>query len=368
MKIKQITVYQTDLPLEHPYWLSGGRLKFEVLDATLVKIETDAGLTGWGEGTPWGHTYVAAHGPGIRAGIETMAPFLVGLDPRKVLDVERAMDLALPGHLYAKSPIDMACWDIAGQAVGLPIADMMGGGSRTPRPIASSVGAKTIDETREVIERYRARGYFAHSVKIGGDVERDIARVQDVESMRKPGEIILYDVNRGWTRQQALRVLSSCESLNVMFEQPCESLDDIAAIAGKHSSPVSVDESLVTLQDAARIARDGLAEIFGIKLNRVGGLTKAARMRDIALAHGIDMFVMATGGSVLADAEALHLAATIPDANCHAVWACQDMLTIDIAGGRGPRNRDGCLHLPETPGLGVQPDEQMLGDPVAQYR
>ncbi|WP_170402991.1 mandelate racemase/muconate lactonizing enzyme family protein [Ruegeria arenilitoris] len=367
MKIKAITVFQVDLPLEHPYWLSAGRLKFETLDATLVKIETDAGLTGWGEGTPWGHTYVPAHGPGIRAGIETMAPFLLGIDPRKVLDVERAMDLALPGHLYAKSPIDMACWDIAGQAAGLPIADLMGGGSRTPRPIASSVGAKTVEETREVMERYRSRGYIAHSVKIGGDVERDIARVRDVESIRRPGEVILYDVNRGWTRQQALRVLSACEDLNVMFEQPGETLDDIAAISGRHASPVSVDESLVTLQDAARIARDGIAEIFGIKLNRVGGLTKAARMRDTALAHGIDMFVMATGGTVLADTEALHLAATIPDENCHAIWACQDMITVDIAGGRGPRNIDGHLHLPETPGLGVHPDEHTLGKPIATY-
>ncbi|OIQ37993.1 MAG: mandelate racemase [Roseobacter sp. MedPE-SWde] len=368
MKITRITVYQIALPLEHPYWLSGGRLKFEVLDATLVKIETGTGLTGWGEGTPWGHTYVPAHGPGIRAGIETMAPFIIGLDPRRGLEIERAMDLALPGHLYAKSPIDMACWDIAGQAAGLSIADLMGGGSRTPRPIASSVGAKTLEETRAVIERYRQRGYVAHSVKIGGDIERDIARVRDVESLRRDGEIVLYDVNRGWTRQQALRVMSATEDLNVMFEQPCESLDDIAAIAGKYAAPVSVDESLVTLQDAARIARDGLAEVFGIKLNRVGGLTKAARMRDIALAHGIDMFVMATGGSVLADAEALHLAATIPDANCHAVWACQDMITLDIAGGRGPRNIDGHLHLPEAPGLGVHPDEGILGEPVAVYR
>ncbi len=367
MKITRITVYQVDLPLEHPYWLSGGRLKFEVLDATLVKIDTDAGITGWGEGTPWGHTYVPAHGPGIRAGIETMAPFVLGLDPRRYLDVERAMDLALPGHLYAKGPIDMACWDIAGQVAGLPIADLMGGGSRTPRPIASSVGAKTVEETRDVIDRYRTRGYIAHSVKIGGDVERDIARIRDVEARRKPGEILLYDVNRGWTRQQALRVMSACEDLNVMFEQPCETLDDIAAIAGKHASPVSVDESLVTLQDATRIARDGLAEVFGIKLNRVGGLTKAARMRDIALAHGIDMFVMATGGSVLADCEALHLAATIPDANCPAVWACQDMITVDIAANRGPRNTNGHLHLPEAPGLGVHPDEDALGDPVASY-
>ena len=367
MKITAITVYHVDLPLEHPYWLSGGRLKFECLDATLVKLDTDAGITGWGEGTPWGHIYVPAHGPGIRAGIETMAPFLLGLDPRKLLEIERAMDLSLPGHLYAKSPIDMACWDIAGQAAGLPIADLMGGGSRTPRRIASSVGVKTVEDTRDVIARYRRRGYVAHSIKIGGDVARDIARVRDVEAMRKPGEIVLYDVNRGWTRQQALRVMRATEDLHVMFEQPCESLDDIAAIRPLHAAPVSVDESLVTLQDAARIARDGLAEVFGIKLNRVGGLTKAARMRDIALSHGIDMFVMATGGSVLADCEALHLSATISDSNCHAVWACQDMVTVDIAGGRGPRNIDGHLHLPEAPGLGVHPDEDALGDPVGRY-
>lgn len=368
MKISRISVYQVDLPLEYPYWLSGGRLRFDVLDATLVKIETDAGVVGWGEGTPWGHTYVPAHGPGVRAGIETLAPFVMGLDPGKLLDVERAMDLALPGHLYAKSPIDMACWDIAGQVAGMPIADLMGGGSRAARAIASSVGAKTVEETRAVVERYRSRGYVAHSVKIGGDVERDIARVRDMESIRKPGEIVLYDVNRSWTRQQALRVMSSCEDLNVIFEQPCETLDDIAAISSKHASPVSVDESLVTLQDAVRIARDGIAEVFGIKLNRVGGLTKAARLRDIALAHDIDLFVMATGGSVLADAEALHLSATIPDSNCCAVWACQDMLTVDIAGGRGPRNIEGHLYLPEEPGLGVHPDEGMLGDPVAVYR
>ena len=85
------------------------------------------------------------------------------------------------------------------------------------------------------------------------------------------------------------------------------------------------------------------------------------------MAHGIDVFVMATGGTVLADTEALHLAATIPDQNCHAVWACQDMITVDIADGRGPRNTDGHLHLPEAPGLGVAPDEDALGAPVAVY-
>ena len=123
----------------------------------------------------------------------------------------------------------------------------------------------------------------------------------------------------------------------------------------------------MTLQDATRIARDGLAEVFGIKLNRVGGLTKAARMRDVALAHGIDIFMMATGGSVLADTEALHLAATIPTANCHAVWACQDMITAEIANGAGPRATNGHLTLTDAPGLGVHPQETALGAPVARY-
>ena len=217
MKIKRISLYQVDLPLEYPYWLSGGRLKFEVLDATLVKIETDEGLIGWGEGTPWGHTYVPAHGPGIRAGIATMAHFILGLDPRKLLEIERAMDFALPGHLYAKSPIDMACWDIAGQAAGLPIAALMGAASMRAQPIASSVGAKTIAETREVLARYRERGYICHSVKIGGEVEANIARIEDVEANRPKQERILYDANRGFTRQQALSVMQATEYLKVMF-------------------------------------------------------------------------------------------------------------------------------------------------------
>ena len=368
MKITRISVYQKDLPLSEPYWLSGGRLKFEVLDATFVKVDTDAGVTGWGEGTPWGHTYVPAHGPGIRAGIQTMAPWILGQDPSKILEVERAMDLVLPGHLYAKSPIDMALWDIKGQVAGQPIAALLGAAFFTPKAIAASIGAKTVEETRRVMDAYRARGYVNHSVKVGGNVALDIARIRDVEAHRPESETILYDVNRAWTRQQALRVMKATEDLGVMFEQPGETLEAIAAIRALHSAPVSIDESLVTLIDATNIAANGIAEVFGIKLNRVGGLTKAARMRDIALAYGIDIYVMATGGSVLADTEALHLAASIPDNNLLGVWACQDMITAELADGAGPRATNGHLSLEDKPGLGVHPDERALGKPQAVYQ
>ncbi len=161
--------------------------------------------------------------------------------------------------------------------------------------------------------------------------------------------------------------MNAVADLGVTFEQPGETLDDIAAIRKVTTSPISVDETLVSLQDACRIAREGIAEVFGIKLNRVGGLTKARRMRDVALAHGIQMFVMATGGTVMADTEAAHLAQSIPQEFIRASWSCQDMLTVDVAPGRGCRKVNGILTVDDTPGLGCDPDEAILGDPVAVY-
>lgn len=368
MKITKITIFQKDLPLRDPYWLSGGRLKFEVLDATFVKLETDTGVVGWGEGTPWGHTYVPAHGPGIRSAIETMAKSIIGNDPRQLEAVEYAMDKCLPGHLYAKAPVDLACWDILGKTTGLPIAELLGSRRQNGTPAATSVSSGEPEYMMGIINEYRSRGYVAHSAKVGGsDTDKDIERIRHIEANRLPGEIILYDVNRAWTRREASIVMNAVSDLGVTFEQPAETLDDIAEIRKVTTSPISVDESLVTLQDACRIARDGIADVFGIKINRVGGLTKARRIRDVAMAHGIQMFVMATGGSVMADTEAAHLAQSIPDEFIRACWSCQDMLTVDVAPGTGPRCENGFITVDETPGLGVVPDESVLGSPVAVY-
>ena len=368
MKIKRISVYQMDLPLSEPYWLSGGRLKFEVLDATFVKIETDSGHIGWGEGTPWGHTYVPAHGPGIRAGIETIASVLIGMDSRQNERIEYVMDKELPGHAYVKSSIDMACLDIAGQVAGLSLPDLLGGRYETGTRIMSSVSSGPLDYMMEIIGKYRKMGYRGHSVKVGGsDIELDIRRIRHIERNRLEGELILYDANRAWTRREAVIVMNAVADLGVTFEQPCESTDDIKAVRAVTTSPISVDESLVSLNDMVRIAHEGIAEVAGIKINRVGGLTKAKRICDVAIAHGIQIYVMATGGSALADAEAASLAQTIPDEFRLGCWACQDMLTIDVAPGRGPRSQHGELRIPDVPGLGFSPDESLLGKPVAVY-
>ena len=119
MKIARIDVHQVTLPLEKPYRLSGGRLLFEALDSTIVRVHTDEGIDGWGEGCPWGATYLPAFGRGVRAGLAEIAPQLLGRDPRRSDVVDAIMDTALPGHPYVKSALDMACWDILGDAVAV---------------------------------------------------------------------------------------------------------------------------------------------------------------------------------------------------------------------------------------------------------
>lgn len=367
MKIERISVFQLDLPLHKPYWLQGGRLKFEVLDSTLVRIDTDTGISGWGEGCPWGSTYVPAFGGGIRAAMVELAPAVLGLDPRRLEQLSRAMDRALPGHLYAKAPLDIACWDIFGQATGLPVCDLLGGREPEPVPIASSVSTGTPETMLAEIERFRREGNRLHSCKIGSGVEADVARIRHLEANRRPGEVMFYDVNRAWRPREAIEVMNAVRDLGCWFEQPCETLDEILQVRRRTLQPISIDEGLNEFPDLVRIQREGIGEIAHIKLGRVGGLTRARRMRDFCLQMGLTMIVMETGGSVVADTTASHFAQAIPKPACLGTWSCQDMITVDPAPGQGARNRDGHFTAPDAPGLGVAPDLDVLGSPVQVF-
>jgi cis-L-3-hydroxyproline dehydratase len=108
------------------YVMSGGRAAATQI-GTLVRLRTDEGMDGWGEITPLGSTYLPTFAEGVRTALRFLAPYLVGLDPVNVSGVRRAMDAALMGDQYAKSAVDIACWDLRGKVAGLPIAALLGG-------------------------------------------------------------------------------------------------------------------------------------------------------------------------------------------------------------------------------------------------
>ena len=368
MKITRVVIYALTLPLTRPYKLAGGRLAFTELDSTLVRIETDDGLVGWGEGCPWGHTYAPAHGAGIRAAAEILAPVLLGLDPRRLEHVNRAMDIALPGHLYAKSPFDIACWDVLGKATGMPLVELLGGRYPEPAAIVSSVPTDTPDGMLANMDRYRARGYRAHSAKVGADVNADIERIRYLAANRQENELIVFDVNRAWTPMEAIQVMNAVRNLSAVFEQPCETLDQCVAVRARTLHPISIDERLETLDDLRRIIDDRIAEIVNIKIDRVGGLTRARRLRDLCLASGITMLAMDTGGTVVADTAAVHLAQSIPPEMCLGTWLCQEMVTPDPAPGQGARNQNGFANAPDLPGIGIEPENDRIGEPCAIFQ
>ena len=119
MRITAIKYWQVDLPLrEGRYNWSGGNF-VEVFDSTVVAVETDAGVTGYAECCPLGSAYLPAYAKGVRAGLEEIGPKLIGMDPTALGPLNRHMDAVLRGHPYVKAPIDIACWDILGQAASL---------------------------------------------------------------------------------------------------------------------------------------------------------------------------------------------------------------------------------------------------------
>ncbi len=366
MRISRITVWSVALPLSKPYWLSGGRLKFEELDSTVLRIETDEGLSGWGEGCPWGHSYLPAHGGGIRAALDILAPALLGQDPCALDAINRTMDAALPGHAHAKSPLDIACWDILGQAAGLPLWRLLGG-TQAAVPVNSSISTGTPEAMIALIREARAKGYRTHSAKIGGtDAKAEIARIEAIESELQADEQVTFDVNRAWTPGLALQVLNGVASTS-WVEQPCETLDQCARVAAAVRQPIMLDECLLDFQDHLEAWSRNACAGVKVKPNRAGGLTRARRIRDLGVEIGWQMHIEDTGGSALADTAAIHLAASTPEPNRLASWLCQEHLSVDPVSGQGARNVDGFATPPPAPGLGVAPDPGSLGDPVARY-
>lgn len=367
MKITRISVWQLTLPLNKSYWLSGGRLKFEELDSTFVRVDTDEGVSGWGEGCPWGNTYLPAHGAGIRAGLEILAPALMGHDPCALEHINRVMDITLPGHPYVKSPLDIACWDILGKVSGLPAWKLLGAESPARVALNSSISTGTPEAMIALITAASAAGYRTHSAKIGGtDTAADITRIEAIEAALPVGERITFDVNRAWTPALALHVLNSVSSRS-WVEQPCETLEQCSQVAERVPQPIMLDECMHTFDDHLQAWKQRACAGVKVKPNRLGGLSKARQVRDFGVSVGWQMHIEDVGGSALADTAALHLAASTPDENRLASWLAHAHLAFDPVPGQGVRNVGGYVELGDAPGLGVEPDPGLLGSLVAVY-
>ncbi len=372
MKIAKIDLYQVDLPYAGgTYELSGGRT-FTSFDASIVRITSDTGLEGWGESTPFGSTYIAAHARGARAGIAEIAPHLLGCDPREVDRINDAMDEALTGHNHAKAALDVACWDLFGKSTGLPVSTLLGGATGRPLPVISSIYAGTPDDMRARVAEHRTRGYRGHSIKVGaseaeGGPALDADRIAASLADRKPGEYFIVDANGGLVPESALRMLGALPAgLDFVLEAPCATWRETISLRRRCHVPIILDELAQLDEDLAMLIANDVADGVGLKITKAGGLTHGRRQRDICRAAGLTMSVQDTVGSALAFAAIVHLGSTVPTRLLRCVLDTRDMVRFDI-GSLDVPIRDGGVLPPDLPGLGLAVDCDALGDPVASW-
>ena len=363
MKITGIRAWRVELPLhEGRYSWSNGNF-VEVFDSTVVAVDTDEGLTGWGEVCPLGPAYLPAYASGARAGIAEIGPALLGLDPRELGRVNLVMDQTLKGHPYVKSALDMACWDLLGKAAGLPVCTLLGGRFGEAVALYRAISQEAPDAMAAKVAGYRAEGYRKFQLKVGGTVEDDIARIRACAAVLERGDVLVADANTGWTMHEAARVCDAVREVDVYIEQPCASYEACLTIRRRTAKPFVLDENMDGLEMVVRGLADGAMDVINLKIGKVGGLTRARQIRDFCVTMGVAMTIEDSWGGDIVTAAIAHLAHSTQEEFRFSATDFNSYVTRSIAPD-APRRAGGRLVAGTGPGLGANPDPGLLGPPL----
>jgi L-alanine-DL-glutamate epimerase-like enolase superfamily enzyme len=363
MKITGIKAYRVELPLrEGSYHWSGGK-SVSVFDSTIVQIDTDQGLTGFGESCPLGPFYLPAYAAGVRAGLGELGPHLIGKDPTQIGPLARFMDAALKGHPYVKSPIDIACWDILGQSCGRPVCDLLGGRFGDDVLLYRAISQQSPEEMADKVAGYRAEGYTRFQLKVGGEADVDVRRIRAVAAKLKDGDRLVADANTGWLMHDAVRVVRGVADVDVYIEQPCATYEECLSVRRMTNHPFVLDEVIDGVDSLLRAAADRAMDVVNIKISKFGGLTKARLARDLCASLGVAMTIEDTWGGDITTAAIAHLAHSTPTPLLFTTTDFNSYVTVSTADG-APQRRNGRMAASSAPGLGIRPRREVLGKPV----
>jgi cis-L-3-hydroxyproline dehydratase len=367
MKISRILAYQVDLPLhEGSYNWSGGK-SVAVFDTTVVRIETDAGLIGHGECCPLGPVYLPSYAGGVRAGLAELAPQLIGADPTQLGPINHLMDSRLKGHPYVKSALDIACWDILGQATGQSVCTLLGGRYGEAITLYRAISKDSPRAMADKVAGYRAEGYTRFQLKVGDDPDLDIERIRAVSAKLQTGDRLVADANTGWLTHEAMRVTRAVHDVDVYIEQPCASYAECLSVRRHCSHPFVLDEVIDDIESLVRAKNDLAMDVVNLKIAKFGGLTKTKLARDLCADLGIAMTIEDTWGGDIVTAAIAHLAHSTPEALRFTSTDFNSYVTVSIAAG-APQRANGRMAASTAPGLGVAPRAEVLGQAVLSVK
>lgn len=363
-RITAIEIYAYGLTYAHgEYAMSKGRAAIRQ-QSTLVRIRTDDGLEGWGESSTLAGTYLPAFAEGTREAIRVMAPALIGRDATNLSVIHQIMASILLDQNSAKSAIDVACWDILGKKAGLPVARLIGGITQPSFPLYEAVPLADPETMADFVRIRRQTGVNRWQVKVGNDPRDDARRLEEVLAICDDQAVIVADSNGGWTLPQAMMAVRLCEDMDIILEQPCRDTADCALVKRNTFLPMSLDESVTNPAELYRAKYEANACTLNIKLGRVGGISGAVTMRNLAQDLGMAMCIEDVWGGDVTTAAVAHVAAsTRPEALLHASFF--NDWTVEKIASKGLRSENGTGRVTEAPGLGIEIDIGALNAPLA---
>ncbi len=348
--ITGVTAEKVSVPLAEPFVISLGVI--DTADTVYVRITTDAGLTGYGEGAGIG--FVTGETPDTVLGaVAAFEPLLVGHSPYAVEHLHRAMDALLVGNGAAKAAVDLALHDLMAKAAGLPLYRFLGGVD----PVVETdmtIGLGDPDWMAAKAAALVAEGYREIKVKAGSNEAVDRAAIAAIRAAA-PTAHLKVDANQGWTVPQGLAMLRFYEGFGVgAVEQPLPhwDLDGLAYLRARSPIPIMADEACFTPHQAAQIVRHQAADTINIKLMKCGGIHRALQINALAEAAGVTCMLGCMLESRLSIAAGAHLVAARPNfiyADLDSFRDFDDSALIERAFGfEAPH-----IRLTEASGIGV---------------
>jgi L-alanine-DL-glutamate epimerase-like enolase superfamily enzyme len=353
MKITQLKAWPVTMRLAEPYTIA-----YETVDQVtnvFLRLETNETAVGYGCAAP--DLEVTGETPkGVLRAIEEMiAPSIKGSDPLRLTMLLERLKPQLKSQPSALAALDMALYDLLGKRSNLPLWRLLGG-YRDRMRTSVTIGILPEKETIERARKWVRDGFKCLKLKGGKEVDSDIQRVIKVREAVGKGIELRFDANQGFSVEEALRFVQATQKVGLeLIEQPTPKVkpDLLSRVTRRVSIPVMADESLMTLGDAFRIARRGLADMINVKLMKVGGVSEALQINGVARSAGLEVMVGCMDEAGLGIAAGLHFALARPNV---AYADLDGHLTLIGDPSKGAVIlRNGILFPANRPGLGFDP-------------
>ena len=353
LAIDDMRVYRFDIPLKDVFTIA--TMSLSTAHNLLVEVRTNQGLVGWGEASSFRSIVGETQRINIAAAQE-LRPLLIGRNPLALRPLMEQLEAYLPHNTTLKSAIDMALFDIAAQACGLPLYAYLGGEKREMETDLT-LGIGDPAQAGEKALAIQAMGFRIIKVKLGLSDQDDYQRLADIRRAVGPQTILRIDANQGWDRIAATRNLGVFEELEIEFcEQPCRARDlqGMRYVHQHAAIPVMADESVFSASDALEIVQQDAAAYFNIKLSKSGGIHFAEQIAHVAEAAFRPCMIGCMSESRLGITAAAHLACAHPIIRFFDLDSCLEHAENHILGGIDYRG--GFISLPDAPGIGARPD------------